>query len=45
MVLGVLRRLASVVILLIGVLAVVFILGHRAPGSPGRAMLGINAPQ
>ncbi|WP_306278871.1 ABC transporter permease [Streptomyces malaysiensis] len=45
MLLGVVRRLASVVILLFGVLAVVFILGQRAPGNPGRQLLGLNAPQ
>lgn len=45
MVSGALRRLASVVILLVGVMAVVFMLGQQAPGSPGRLLLGINASQ
>ncbi len=45
MVLGAVRRLASVVILLVGVLAVVFVLGARAPGTPGRQLLGLDAPQ
>ncbi|MFF0144735.1 peptide/nickel transport system permease protein [Amycolatopsis sulphurea] len=45
MVLGVVRRLASVVILLFGVLAVVFLLGQSAPGDPGRQLLGLDAPQ
>jgi peptide/nickel transport system permease protein len=45
MVNGALRRLVSVVVLLVGVMAVVFVLGHQAPGSPGRLLLGIDASQ
>lgn len=45
MVLSMVRRLTSVVILLLGVLAVVFTLGQRAPGDPGRQLLGLEASQ
>lgn len=39
------RRLASVIVLLFGVMAVVFTLGQRAPGDPGRRLLGLDATQ
>ena len=45
MVSGVLKRLASVAILLVGVMAVVFTLGQQAPGNPGRLLLGLDASQ
>jgi peptide/nickel transport system permease protein len=45
MMLGVARRLASVVVLLFGVLLVVFTLAQRAPSDPARQLLGLNAPQ
>lgn len=45
MVAGSLKRLASALALLVGATAVSFTLGHLAPGSPARLLLGINAPQ
>ncbi|PKW15459.1 ABC transporter permease [Saccharopolyspora spinosa] len=45
MVAGSLKRLASALLLLLGATAVSFVLGHLAPGSPARLLLGIDAPQ